>query len=205
MSEAPKNKKGAPVFTYLAIMFAVAFLMLLLAYFIQQRNNEVAMDGLKDSISSSHASVDELEAEVNALNEKVSALEQEKAELEEENLALQDQIGTLEDELDGVTHLYEEMCQGWEDETWYSFILSNLYFAETKFQEKDYAAAAAVLEGQNTAFFEKTMELYDAEHYMHYEPNGIYLRPRYDALVSSLIDLGYLVRAEDGELIFPAS
>ncbi len=38
--EQPRRK--APVFVYLAVLFIAAFLMLLLAYFIQERNDEVA-------------------------------------------------------------------------------------------------------------------------------------------------------------------
>ena len=57
-SQKPK-RRGASVFTYLAILFAAAFLMLLLAYFIQQRNNDVAMDHLRDSITS-YQSLDQL-------------------------------------------------------------------------------------------------------------------------------------------------
>ena len=83
MSETPKNKKGGPVFGYLAIMFAVAFLMLLLAYFIQQRNNEVAMDGLRDSITS-FESIDELLEENRQLRENADALQEEISALEED-------------------------------------------------------------------------------------------------------------------------
>ena len=55
MTNNPEKKPGknTSVFTYLAILFAAAFLLLLLAYFIQQRNSEVAIDGLKDSLSTS--------------------------------------------------------------------------------------------------------------------------------------------------------
>ncbi len=38
--DPPRRK--APVFVYLAVLFIAAFLMLLLAYFIQERNDEVA-------------------------------------------------------------------------------------------------------------------------------------------------------------------
>lgn len=52
MSNTPKySKKGVPVFGYMAILFAAAFLMLLLAYFIQQRNEQVVLD--RQNISAS--------------------------------------------------------------------------------------------------------------------------------------------------------
>lgn len=37
-----RPRKGASVFVYLAVLFAAAFLMLLLAFFIQQRDDAVA-------------------------------------------------------------------------------------------------------------------------------------------------------------------
>lgn len=83
MSNSPNNKKGGPVFGYLAIMFAAAFLMLLLAYFIQQRNNSVAMEGLRDSISS-FKSLDALQEENKLLEQQLEALEAEQEQLREE-------------------------------------------------------------------------------------------------------------------------
>ena len=89
------NEKSAPVFTYLAIMFAAAFLMLLLAYFIQQRNNDVAIDGLKDSITSSFASMDEVLEENRQLREEMEALEEELESLNGEKHALETELDTL--------------------------------------------------------------------------------------------------------------
>ena len=52
MSETPKHrKKGGPVFGYMIILFAAAFLMLLLAHFIQQRDEHIVLD--RQSISAS--------------------------------------------------------------------------------------------------------------------------------------------------------
>lgn len=73
--QKPKNH-GASVFTYLAILFAAAFLMLLLAYFIQQRNNDVALDHLRDSITS-YQSLDQLIEENQALDDENQRLTQE--------------------------------------------------------------------------------------------------------------------------------
>ena len=52
MSDTPKHsKKGGPVFGYLAILFAAAFLMLLLAHFIQQRDEHIVLDRQGRSVS----------------------------------------------------------------------------------------------------------------------------------------------------------
>ena len=44
-----KPSRKSAVYLYLLVLFGAAFLMLLLAYFIQQRNNAEAIDGLQDS------------------------------------------------------------------------------------------------------------------------------------------------------------
>ena len=105
MSEAPKNKKGAPVFTYLAIMFAAAFLMLLLAYFIQQRNNEVAMSGLKDSLTS-FESLDEVLEDNRELREEIDTLEQKLEALEQEKEVLAESLDELQAERDQFEDLF---------------------------------------------------------------------------------------------------
>lgn len=137
MSEAPKNKKGAPVFTYLAIMFAVAFLMLLLAYFIQQRNNEVAMDGLKDSISS-FESLDEVLEDNRQLREEIEELEEEKAKLSKALDELQAERDLWEDRYydEEFSHkdTFIELC-GWEI----------FWDIEALFQAEEYEECAAMI------------------------------------------------------------
>ena len=41
-AKGPGKKKRSSVFIYLAVLFGAAFLMLLLAYFVQQRNSNAA-------------------------------------------------------------------------------------------------------------------------------------------------------------------
>ncbi|MEG1857543.1 MAG: hypothetical protein RRY65_06925 [Pseudoflavonifractor sp.] len=50
-AEHAKPRKRVSVFGYLAILFAAAFLLLLLSYFMQQRTNEETINGLKSSVS----------------------------------------------------------------------------------------------------------------------------------------------------------
>ena len=57
------SKKHGPrrtsVFLYLAVLFAAAFTMLFMAYLMQQRANDAAIDSLQDSLTS-FESIDEL-------------------------------------------------------------------------------------------------------------------------------------------------
>ena len=50
-----QRTKKSRVVTYLAILFAAAFLLLLLSYFMQQRANEQAITDLTQSLTSVHS------------------------------------------------------------------------------------------------------------------------------------------------------
>ena len=76
-----KKGKGSSFFIYLAVLFGAAFLMLLLAYFVQQRNNQTTIDGLQDSMNLSRA---ELMEEIAKLKEEKTGLETQIAQLEQQ-------------------------------------------------------------------------------------------------------------------------
>ncbi len=89
-AEHTRANRRAPVAGYLVILFAVAFLLLLMAYFQQQRQNAETSDALKQSVSavdalqklmedneSLRAQVDELETEVERLTEDNQSLQKE--------------------------------------------------------------------------------------------------------------------------------
>ena len=46
-SAPPQRNKPSSFYVYLAILFGAAFLMLLLAYFVQQRNSDTALSDLR--------------------------------------------------------------------------------------------------------------------------------------------------------------
>ncbi len=77
------RKGGKTVFVYLAILFAAAFSMLLLAYFVQQRNNEAAMVNLQsignliDDNQNLRDQLHELESSLAVAEEKVEQITQE--------------------------------------------------------------------------------------------------------------------------------
>ncbi len=79
LSSLTQSSKRSSVYVYLAVLFGAAFLMLLLAYFVQQRNNATAMDDLR---STSTASRQELLEDIQKLEEEKEALEKQIAELE---------------------------------------------------------------------------------------------------------------------------
>ena len=79
--EAPGKNKRSSFYVYLAVLFGAAFLMLLLAYFVQRRNNETAQSDLRSSFS---ATRQELMEEIEGLEEEKAALEGQITQLEEQ-------------------------------------------------------------------------------------------------------------------------
>lgn len=83
--KADRAKPGSKrsVLSYMTILFVAAFVLLLLAYFMQQRSSEAAIDGLKDSV---HAiqSAQEVYEENSMLKEEISNLEEQISQLNDQ-------------------------------------------------------------------------------------------------------------------------
>ena len=78
----PKQKsRSRPVKVYLTVLFLAAFLLLLLSFFMQQRNHQAIVD-LGSDIRSTQQ-IAELEQENQELRHQLDALEDEKAALED--------------------------------------------------------------------------------------------------------------------------
>lgn len=101
--KADRAKPGSArsVLSYMTILFAAAFILLLMAYFMQQRNSEATIDGLKDSVSaiqnaqevyeenaSLRQQIQQLEDELQAAQNEISGLERSNALLQTEKDAL---------------------------------------------------------------------------------------------------------------------
>lgn len=101
--QADRVKPGSKrsVLTYMTILFVAAFFMLLLAYFMQQRNAEETIDGLKSSMSAMQNAQEvyeenaKLKSQLNDLEEDLQAAEDRLSALEGENALLQGQFDSL--------------------------------------------------------------------------------------------------------------
>ena len=74
-AEHTRPRKGPSVLNYLVILFMVAFLLLLVAYFQQQRQNTQATDDAMKQSTSALQSIQNLLAENDELRDKVEDLE----------------------------------------------------------------------------------------------------------------------------------
>lgn len=116
-SPGTKPKRATPVFVYLVILFAAAFLMLLLAYFIQERNAEAQIGDLRDSLEA-FQSITALTAENQELRDQLDELEKEYEALSdalEQTGAERDQArrerNAADEKLAGMQRLIDRLAQ----------------------------------------------------------------------------------------------
>lgn len=108
-----------PVFAYLAILFAVAFLMLLLAYFQQQRANRESTDALKESASAVQ-SIQLLMEDNDKLREQVKELEEKLSELEKSQRAAADDTQAWSQKYQREVNASNAMQWFWQIESAYA-------------------------------------------------------------------------------------
>lgn len=178
-----KKNKRSSVYIYLLILFGAAFMMLLLAYFVQQRNSETTIRDLRNSMNLSR---EDLMAEINTLKE-----EKEKQE---------STIQAMEDAQKEAEARQKELE---EENTYYSWMTESssldrekgqmLAWLERFVREKDYLMAAVGIEsynqwydwnwitppvggqpplpGQQARYRELRQEVLDRSNYLIAEPN----------------------------------
>lgn len=177
---ASSSGAGKPVFIYLAIMFAAAFLLLLMAYFIQQRNNEVAMDGLRHSLT---------------FSESMAELLDENQDLRAHLDDLQDQLNSVQSELDQVNALNAQAQEAAEQYKAYSAGIAALFYADRELDGGNYVKAAELLLKNTTLI--SSIDLHD-QAVDSGSLNEPLLRPYLDEMAAILSDKGYLAILDDG-------
>lgn len=101
------------VLIYLVILFAAAIILLLLAYFMQQRTNEQAIDGLKQSMSSMQSAQDIYEENI-ALREQLEQLEEQVQAQQNENNGLERGNALLQGENDALKRSTQALDWFWQ-------------------------------------------------------------------------------------------
>ena len=162
-----KNRRSA-VYLYLLVLFGAAFLMLLLAYFIQQRNSETTISDLRDSINLSR---EELMNQIR--------------DLEEENTSLQESFYAAYDDLNQWKRYGQEAQESIEQ--WnrkYTGALEELYSWQSfwtldqHYRAEEYENCAALLLIQRMG------------QYTYSTPEAA--QERYEEIAQSVIDRGIL-------------
>ena len=141
-STPPQRNKPSSFYVYLAILFGAAFLMLLLAYFVQQRSNETVRDNLRTAT----ASREELLEEIQRLEEENLTLQQNKEALEAQLAELQRQKDELETDSFWREKDLQSQLASWHD----------LWGLEQSFRDKDYEACAQFFRDVSTSNYYAT-------------------------------------------------
>ena len=118
-AEHSRPKKKSNVVSYLAILFAAAFLLLLLSYFMQHRSNEETISDLTNSMNNLQ-SLGNLVDQNKALLEKNQQLQEQLDKLTEEKNTLEMENSQLDDQLSGNTDTLSAMDWLWRIQRVYS-------------------------------------------------------------------------------------
>ena len=107
-ADRARSRSKRSVLTYMIILFLVAFVLLLLAYMMQQRSSVDAIDGLKDSVSAIQNAqevyeensqlrdqIDQLEAQIDQLEDALQGVQDDLTALERDNALLQGENESL--------------------------------------------------------------------------------------------------------------
>ena len=103
--EAQGKNKRSSFYVYLVVLFGAAFLMLLLAYFVQRRNNEAAISELRSTMDLSR---EELMEEIQELQEERDGLLASLQEADERQSSLTEQKNELERQLQNTQDSLDE-------------------------------------------------------------------------------------------------
>lgn len=98
--------KHHSVGVYLAILFAVAFILLLLSYFMQQRNNAEVISGLRDSASAVE-NLQQLQDSNKKLSTQVGQLQDESDKLQSQLTGAQSSLQESQNELSAMDLLWQ--------------------------------------------------------------------------------------------------
>jgi len=177
----PAAKKSTPVFVYLAVMFAAAFLMLLLAYFIQERNNAVQIGNLQSAMEN-FQSIDELMEENRQLRSELQ-------NLQKDHSALREQYGEMQNQLT-ATQEFAQQISTQHTAALYLFTLENLM------REERYAEAAEVFNAYQRANAQVTRVHTDELTKEKPEYYGISVENRLAEIAGVLTERGYWVETE---------
>lgn len=172
----PSAKKSTPVFVYLAVMFAAAFLMLLLAYFIQERNSAAQIGNLQSAMESIH-SIDELMEENRELRAELETLKDNYSRQSEQYNSVKSQLSE--------TQYYVEL------KAFQTSMASNLFLLENLMREERYEEAVNILNSL-VLYIDSTDQTFNVQTHEMDDAN-FRTEDRLQEMADQLRDLGYAI------------
>ena len=143
-AEHARPHKKVSVMGYLTILFAAAFLLLLLSYFMQQRANEQAISGLEATSNNAFDSINNLIAEKDRLTEQVEDLKGQVEDLQEELADTQGQLTDAQSDADTAQAAQADARKALEAMDWFWRIqrqFSRGYYTDASNMIEEFEAA----------------------------------------------------------------
>lgn len=143
-AEHARPHKKVSVMGYLTILFAAAFLLLLLSYFMQQRANEQAISGLEATSNNAFDSINNLIAEKDRLTEQVEDLKGQVEDLQEELADTQGQLTDAQSDADTAQTAQADARKALEAMDWFWRIqrqFSRGYYTDASNMIEEFEAA----------------------------------------------------------------
>lgn len=119
-AEHAKPGKKNPVLLYLVILFAAAFVLLLMSYLMQQRSNQAAMDNLQQTSNSAVQSLENLITERDTLATQAEELEKQLDQLKADLKDAQTDAQALQQQSDTLSRQLKAMEYFWQIDDYYA-------------------------------------------------------------------------------------
>ena len=156
-ADRSKPGSGRSVLSYLVVLFAAAFILLLLAFFMQKRANEVAIDNLEQTSHSAAESLENLIAERDRLKEETAAQEEQIAALEGQLQAKDSVLNQKNADLDAANTKIDALNQLNQIRALYN----QRRYSEAREQIAQNSDLESVLEVLSSGLPEEEREIYD--------------------------------------------
>lgn len=164
--QADRAKPGSErsVLIYLVVLFAAAFILLLLSFLMQQRSHEEAIDGLKQSVTTMQ-SVQEVYEENTALAEQLEQLEEQLRAQENEISGLEQGNALLQNEKEHLERSAQAMDWFWQINEAYvrgRYTLARQLIDQMGAELPQYLPTESITDTERFSPYDRYQEIYEA-------------------------------------------
>lgn len=103
------NQKKTALLRYMAILFAVAFLMVLISFFVQESRSKEQIGKLSETSQSALTRAEQLQEENRQLQDSLDEANEALTDAQEQSEQLQDEIEAIQNEAESQRILYEAL------------------------------------------------------------------------------------------------
>lgn len=163
-AEHEKPDKRNPVLFYLMILFAAAFLLLLMSFLMQRRANQEAINNLQETSNSASQSLQNTIEQNEELSKQVADLEQAFSDNQQTIRDQENQLEDLEEQVEDLTKSSQAMDWFWQINE--AYVRGRYSQARSLIQEMgeelpEYLPRESVTDNGRFSPYERYQEIYD--------------------------------------------